>query len=911
MFDKPNKDAFYVVFHFLFSKLNSVQCKEVFRHCWPPLDKKKDAEFRKAACEWLRKISEDAGSGLPQVVASIFLSPGGPKFVQLSYHFARYVMLQHIKRDVDGTNAYIPDSLQCRIQDPQKALARNKVSRHRYLQTLQRENFAIGEYQKKAQSLAKQIRDLRSECSVLQNQFRTQNEITVNKEVNGIDEVRRLWEDLMHKLKAVEQEVEVVDSVVGGDVDQYCLDGSDISLTIPNALVTRIESEMHRLQMENVYEAGKVNLITIIQLLNEALKVIKSELCCSGGQELQVDLQYLAAKVKFETEVLSRLKHTRHKIKREDLVSVNKSIAKKEKDWEKKWNRILGKSPFSLFKGLNPVLELLPPLDAFSFDPAAEEALRSSVFSQYPASLPDVTSKDYNIPDKDYNDSFASFMDATLFTPRGRNSLSFHNKMTPHRRMSLNEKDFRTPASTIKDRYFQRTPNSLQKRMSDVSWKQTPKSALPHTPTPCKQDIASAARLQLAQQVADFIVNESPRSLSGRPMELDDLIGMLSSDPFLSQKEIPRTPENLISDIRTSWRRAIQTEESGSVPSPVEDQCLESPAELESGHCSQVDLSMACFLSASHLSEHNESPDTRMSLNTGKPGPHEEEPLSQNLTPFSETEAKWSEQDDFVPSKECEQGKASKSPIGEKNNIVFSHQYDSKLMDNTIPISALDHRNISAHSTLSWDSSKVMDYNNSSDSNDVIQFGILHETIPEGVGNISLSSTTSVETPEVNKHSSRVESIGFSLESTECGSNTMDRKTDIDSIRSRYEALKRNYFTPLTEVNVGDHSPLSRIGKQKSESNLLSDSGRVFSPLERGLTLDLEYATPSPRDRKLSLPQLISFSPCEDYVSTNEDFLDVFEPEGTEHSNETSDFTHSASDFQKSTDEGVGQLIIL
>ncbi|KAM9330666.1 HAUS augmin-like complex subunit 6 [Gastrophryne carolinensis] len=905
MFDKPNKDAFYVVFHFLFSKLNGAQSKEVFRYCWPPLDKKKDAEFRKACCEWLKKISEDAGNGFPQVVASIFLSPGGPKFVQLLYHFARYVMLQQIKRDIDGENSFIPDSLQCRVQDPQKALARNKMARHRYMQTLQKENFVIREYQKKAQLLVKQIRDLRSECVTLQNQY----SVTVALIFHG--KIRSLWGNIMQKLSAIEKEVEVVDSVVSGDADRFVLDGSKISLNIPNVLVTRIESEMHRLQMENVYEAGKVNLITIIQLLNEGLKLIQSERNCHGGKDLHVDPQYLAAKVKFETEVFTRLKHTRHKVKREDLVSINQSIVDKEKDWEKKWKRILGNSPFSLFKGLNPVLELQPPLAPFSFDPAAEEALKCSVFSQYPVSLPDMSGKDSSIPETEY-DSFTSFMDATLFTPRGRKSLPFHNKMTPsQRRMSLNEKDFRTPTCSIKDRFLQRTPGSVQRKRADVTSQPSPSSVLPPTPTPCKQNAMGTARLHLAQQVADYIVNETPRAQTGRGMEIDELIGMLSSDPFLSKKEIPRTPEHLITDIRTSWRKAIQTEEFSDLSSPTEDPCVESPIEQESAHCSQVDLSMACFLSASHLSEHNESPDARVSPTTSESSPHGQAISSQN---FLTSEQKRADKDKISPLKKCMKAKTLGSSLDEKNHKLVSHQLSaSRLLESNLFMPVPSLANGSANSTLSWNSSKVIDYCNLSDSHDVIQFGILHETIPDTAGNISLNSTASIDTPDAKPYERKVESNELHLDSPKFGLNAMERKTDLDSIRNRYEALKRTFVTSFSEDRT-DYSPLSHVAKQKSESSLPIETRNVFSPLDKGLTLDLEYlTTPSPRDRKLSLPQLISFSPCEDDVGcrTTEDFSDVFESQGPGKINETFDFTHSVSDLQKVTEEGVGQLIIL
>ncbi|KAG9486652.1 hypothetical protein GDO78_006826 [Eleutherodactylus coqui] len=157
-------------------------------------------------------------------------------------------MLQHIKRDVDAENSFIPDALQCRIQDPLKALARNKIARHRYLQTLQREDFVITEYQKKAQLLVKQIRNLRSEFAALQTQSREMQ--SVQSDASGrntsVEEVRTMWSKIIQTFNAMNKEMEVVDSVVIGDVDQFCLDASNVTLNIPNILVTRIESEMYK-----------------------------------------------------------------------------------------------------------------------------------------------------------------------------------------------------------------------------------------------------------------------------------------------------------------------------------------------------------------------------------------------------------------------------------------------------------------------------------------------------------------------------------------------------------------------------------------------------------------------------------------------------------------------------------------
>ncbi|CAJ0948926.1 unnamed protein product [Ranitomeya imitator] len=99
-------------------------------------------------------------------------------------------MLQHIKRDVDVENSFIPDALQSRIQDPQKSLARNLVAHRGYLQTLQMENFVIEEYQSKAHLLerkadstllkvaSKTDKGDASEFSTLQTKFECRRTIT-------------------------------------------------------------------------------------------------------------------------------------------------------------------------------------------------------------------------------------------------------------------------------------------------------------------------------------------------------------------------------------------------------------------------------------------------------------------------------------------------------------------------------------------------------------------------------------------------------------------------------------------------------------------------------------------------------------------------------------------------------------
>uniref|UniRef100_A0A8C5LXP5 HAUS augmin like complex subunit 6 n=1 Tax=Leptobrachium leishanense TaxID=445787 RepID=A0A8C5LXP5_9ANUR len=875
MFDKPNKDAFDVVFHFLFAKLDATRCKEAFRNCWPLLNKKRDVDFRKTCCDWLKKISEDAGSGFPQVVPSLFLSPGGPKFVHLLYHFVRYVMLQHIRKDADDASSYIAEALQVRIQDPQKALERNNLARQRYLRMLQRENSMIMEYQRKAQI---------NENVKLDSKSRDKK----------IEEIRGMWKTIMETLKTVEKEVEVVDSVVKGNVDQFCLDGSKITLNIPNTLVTRIETEMHTLQMENVYEAGKVNLITVIQLLNEALKIVKQERHIHNSSSVPLDLHYLAGKAKFETDILTRLINIRNKIKREDLVAIDKIISDSEKDWEKKWKRFLGRSPF----GIHKILELQPTKTSDSFDTASEEF--RNLIDQYALCVTDELSNDAQTEDinRDAGTLQKYLIDVTGYTPRGRNAHSlFGPTPEPKRRLSLNEQDFRTPSPFTKEGFIQKNLSSaVNKRLSDNRWK-SGSSSLAITRTQSTSDPISAARQQLAQQVADLIASESPRASGGRGGELEDLIGILSSDPFLSKKEIPRTPENLLSEIRTSWRNAIQSDSSDVESRALEVPCLDSPAAPESAHCSQIDLSMACFMSTSHVSEHNDSLDTRLLPSIGTPADIQSASTTQSTNKSCSTD----EVGLVLPLK----GMASETltPPVQHNTSAFVDQSLCSLLGKSLSL-APTHDNPSAHTTVSWDSSKMVDYD-SLDNSGVIQFGILHETLPERLGNISLNSTNSGETSDLLENKLDDD---YLFGKPESDLRSTDRKMDIHSIRSRYEALKTTVFTSLARSGKSDrHTPIT-LSKQKSESSPSLDSGNVFSPLERGLSLDFECLMTPPNDRKLSLPHLISFSPAENVHGKNESFNDVFESQAVTNLNKTFEF---APDPHKGTDEGMGQLIKL
>ncbi|NXK65969.1 HAUS6 protein, partial [Sylvietta virens] len=74
----------------------------------------------------------------------------GAKFVHMVYHFARYVMIEDMKKLSVGTGIPFAEAVMWRPEDIYIAKARHRVAYNKLLQILQRRDFVVQEYLKKA-----------------------------------------------------------------------------------------------------------------------------------------------------------------------------------------------------------------------------------------------------------------------------------------------------------------------------------------------------------------------------------------------------------------------------------------------------------------------------------------------------------------------------------------------------------------------------------------------------------------------------------------------------------------------------------------------------------------------------------------------------------------------------------------
>uniref|UniRef100_A0A7N8XPV9 HAUS augmin-like complex, subunit 6 n=1 Tax=Mastacembelus armatus TaxID=205130 RepID=A0A7N8XPV9_9TELE len=484
MFDKPNKGAFYIVTRFLLEKLNPTRFHEAFRNCWPVLNHKLDAEFRKVTCSWLREIMDEAAGAGSKVVASLFLSPGGPKFISLMVDLANHVILQEMKTfTTDGS--WVPEAAAMPASSLDMEMKRLNLISARFLKAAVYQDRFYHEYQRRAQLLVKSMRDNRAEGAKYDEplKYRAQKTFVCPK-------VRSFWSAIDEMLLAIKENQNAVGSVLKGHVDQYVLDGTDRVLKIPQSLLERIEQLPHQLSSGSLYEAGQLNILCVLELMNHALQLLRDERCrVPDAPKAQLSPQDLQDKCQQMSRVLQDLHLLRQKISKEEIPEVRSSIRQLETEWDRKWMDVLKDTPLVSFLNEDPALGFLSPMAPLSFEPVAEASYTNSVFSQYPAKLLG-----------EQNQSLLHYI---------------YVRKTTH-----------VPPKVA--------PMRLNTRILDME---------------CDN---------LADQFADAVATASPTEGRVKGLDLEGLLSTLHGDPFSARKQLPRTPESLIMDVKSSWRKALE-----------------------------------------------------------------------------------------------------------------------------------------------------------------------------------------------------------------------------------------------------------------------------------------------------------------------------------------------------------------
>ncbi|NXC42303.1 HAUS6 protein, partial [Penelope pileata] len=849
MFDVPNSPAFLAIALFLFSKLDGPRAERILRNCLHAKQITADPEFRKLCSLWMKEIASAKENDLPRVAASLFLSPTGPKFIDLMYRFARYVLIRNLRKYSAGTGKPIIKAVDLSPKNIREASARCRVACNEFLQILQKKDFISRNYRKKSQYLIKEIKQIKSECGHLQQQLRKMkhNDQNKNDKAERIQKVRGMWTFIMETLTSLKTEMEIVDSVLKSPVDQYSLDGTDVVVSVPRLLADKVESEAREVCTGNLYEDEKLNFLTVIQLLNEALRILRDEHC---RFESKKQFQPIMDMIELKNKIEFCLKSMRRKIEDQHCI-LSESITRRQEKWTTKWKISSGQRLCLINQALDPSLvqAMLPP----SLHPAKDDN-KDDVSCQHLLSVSGIFDSGYEISHKE--DDTTNY---SALTPRRWNSSVPPELLEPSdNRDLLTEKELHietyngnekpVPPKTSEDGTDELTTLEL--------WENTDDRVTQTESLVKKEDLLKKARDELAEEVARTVSSESPQSGGGKGMILEDLISSLTFNLFLTRKQIPRTPENLLTEVRSSWRKAIQTENLSDVePAPAEE-TTEAAASVDTGPTvkNKADTNLFWTTSSSIVSDFDSLMSAKkfqgnsVEFTAQKQISHvTESPVWKTSGMLKKESSKEQKLEDTV-LRASAVGNTEELPslYAEKsiNTPNFVSEINSEV--NTLPS---DHLLDLVARDLQWDAPPVL----SSDSCEGAAFGILHETLPDELDGISPNESTSLESDF-----DFLDSLCLPADTINKG-DIQKSKLDLELLLSRCEMLKKSTSEKgeeLHQVAIGDKYlsclPGVSLTPKGGERDDLSATGEYFS-------LDEEF-TKTPQ--AISLPEgSLSLSP--------------------------------------------------
>ncbi|NXK78118.1 HAUS6 protein, partial [Amazona guildingii] len=616
MFNTPNTGALHVIATFLFKKLDPARAAVTFGNC-----DSVGPSFVKQCFMWLKDIEKKHRGCLQHVTSSALISPGGSRFIHMFYLFTKHVLVADMEKNYVGTGKLIAKAVKLRRKNMYMAKARCRIAYNKLLQIFLKEHFAIQEYQKKAWLLIKDKNRMNSEYAVLQIQSWKMKQNTENKndKTERIQKIRSMWLLIMEMLTSLKKEKEVVDSVLDIRENGVILDGTKVVVSVPQFLSYGVENDVYEHFTGTAHEAKSLNFLAVIQLLNEALRTLRDE---HFQSELEKCLCVFENRRMRHKKSLQRLKVMRLEIEQQHRLS-SESVSREQENWKVKWKSFLSLSPFYFILNQDRVhvLDSITEESCQKDDGALETMMDKSTPLRYDVNeIIEIKKQSYK----------TEVFDSQVFVKYQISSVALEMSKASEYRDLLTELDLHIETCKV-----EKTPLS-----ADILRNGKDESAISETGEnagyPVK-NLLEKTRDELAEEVAEAVVSESTLTGERKGMALEDLISSLCFDPFITRKQIPRTPENLLTEVRRSWRKAIQTEDSSDIKLNLPEVTIEE-APVDAYACKKMAGSrFECFDPASSVPDFDPAlSESKSQLSSTEFRPQKQMRISHIESPVSE-----------------------------------------------------------------------------------------------------------------------------------------------------------------------------------------------------------------------------------------------------------------------------------
>ncbi|NXJ15232.1 HAUS6 protein, partial [Odontophorus gujanensis] len=659
--------------------------------------------------------------------------------------------------------------------------------------------------------------------------------------------VRGMWTMVMETFTSLKKEMEIVDSVLQHRVDQYILDGTNY-VSVPHLLVDRVENATQDVCTGDLYEDGKLNLLTVIQLLNEALRIFRDEYHQFESEK------YLKAVVnitKFQKKILLDLEAVRLSIEKQHFI-LNESNSKSLKEWGTKWESSPGWSSLCSHRLGLSVLQA--------------DDCEGITFCQNPGSVSDILDL-WEINYENGDETLQSKMADTSLTPTlWISSKSSELSEAAENRDLLTEKDLHFETYSGKEKPV--SPKNSKDGKGELTLSQ-PRENTDHVmqrDSPDKMEyILEKARDKLAEEIARTVSSDSPQSSGGKGISLEDLTSSLEFNPFLTRKQIPRTPEILLTEVGNSWRKPIQPEDLSHAQLVSTEEKVDTPVDASPTVQDKAAVSLAGASSSfavpdldyPFLEQKTQGSSAEFTAEKQRMISHISESLLCKTSGMLEAKSSKEEELEDTVSRGSFVGR-TEEPICmnvEKSLNTACSENNSKM--NTLPS---NHLLDLVCKNMQWNVTPVL----SSDNCEVADFGILHETVPEELNCISPN-----ESAMSDSSFDFLDNV-YIPDNTINEENTQNLRLGLDSLLSRYKMLKKNASgkgQELHQVPTGEDSLIYLSDLRRTSEEGRRDDTCIPLPCFK---LDEEFTKiTSLPDKTPSLSPLLAFSKHLEEVASN------------------------------------------
>lgn len=300
MLDKPNKRGLITILYFLFGKLNDKRSRDLFKHVFPPYDRKQEAEFQKICLSWWKECMEGNNDyKFSTVPPNLFMKAGGNDVIAFVSEFSTYVLYCCTNRlcahddfillpPKSCQNHHIETfqkvSLKGAIAGAMSSFTQNiQLSRPEDVEAKAQVDSVLTRYR---QNMSK-VKDLKEAKRILIEQLKishTQSHGGASKKDNmksitsaitsDLNSVRKMWDLITSSTDETGGDREIVRSILSPKGDCGNLSAIKLGVKIPSLLIRDSNQEVSERVGPTLYQAEQLNLVGFIRLVNIMLQQI-------------------------------------------------------------------------------------------------------------------------------------------------------------------------------------------------------------------------------------------------------------------------------------------------------------------------------------------------------------------------------------------------------------------------------------------------------------------------------------------------------------------------------------------------------------------------------------------------------------------------------------------------------------